>query len=108
MKSPLYFLTMLLGVVLAVHLSMNGKVGAVLNNARVGNAACTSDIFRGRPRGSNDQKHSALFVLPERDPECIDFQGESDEFEPCSVRIASRCRCGRQRLSTKHRSHLAG
>ena len=29
---------MLLGVVLAVHLSMNGKVGAVLNNARVGNA----------------------------------------------------------------------
>jgi bacterial/archaeal transporter family-2 protein len=38
MKLPLYFLTMLLGVVLAVHLSMNGKVGAVLNNARVGNA----------------------------------------------------------------------
>jgi transporter family-2 protein len=38
MKVPLYFLTMLLGVVLAVHLSMNGKVGAVLNNARVGNA----------------------------------------------------------------------
>jgi len=29
---------MLLGVVLAVHLSMNGNVGAVLNNARVGNA----------------------------------------------------------------------
>ena len=29
---------MLLGVVLAVHLAMNGKVGAVLNNARVGNA----------------------------------------------------------------------
>ncbi len=38
MKLPLYFLTILLGVVLAVHLSMNGKVGAVLNNARVGNA----------------------------------------------------------------------
>src|SRR5438270_8045490 len=38
MKTPLYILTMLLGVVLAVHLSMNGKVGAVLNNARVGNA----------------------------------------------------------------------
>jgi len=31
-------LTTLLGVVLAVHLAMNGKVGAVLNNARVGNA----------------------------------------------------------------------
>jgi transporter family-2 protein len=29
---------MLLGVVLAVHLAMNGKVGAVLNNVRVGNA----------------------------------------------------------------------
>ncbi len=29
---------MVLGAVLAVHLSMNGKVGAVLNNARVGNA----------------------------------------------------------------------
>jgi len=38
MKLPLYLLTMLLGVVLAVHLAMNGKVGAVLNNARVGNA----------------------------------------------------------------------
>jgi len=38
MKIQLYFLTMLLGVVLAVHLSMNGKVGVALNNARVGNA----------------------------------------------------------------------
>ena len=38
MKLPLYFLTTLLGIVLAVHLAMNGKVGAVLNNARVGNA----------------------------------------------------------------------
>ena len=38
MKLPLYVLTMFLGVVLAVHLSMNGKVGSMLNNARVGNA----------------------------------------------------------------------
>jgi transporter family-2 protein len=38
MKAPLYVLTMFLGVVLAVHLAMNGKVGTVLNNARVGNA----------------------------------------------------------------------
>lgn len=38
MKLPLYVLTVFLGVVLAVHLSMNGKVGSVLNNARVGNA----------------------------------------------------------------------
>ena len=38
MKAHLYVLTMLLGVVLAVHLAMNGKVGSVLNNARVGNA----------------------------------------------------------------------
>jgi transporter family-2 protein len=38
MKLPLYALTMFLGVVLAVHLAMNGKVGSVLSNARVGNA----------------------------------------------------------------------
>lgn len=38
MKAPLYVLTMFLGVILAVHLAMNGKVGSVLNNARVGNA----------------------------------------------------------------------
>src|ERR1035441_8754616 len=38
MKAPLYLLTMFLGVVLAVHLAMNGKVGSLLNNARVGNA----------------------------------------------------------------------
>ncbi len=38
MKVHLYLLTMVLGAVLAIHLAMNGKVGAVLNNARVGNA----------------------------------------------------------------------
>ena len=38
MKIYLYVLTLVLGVVLAVHLSMNAKVGSVLNNARVGNA----------------------------------------------------------------------
>ena len=38
MKTYLYLLTMFLGVLLTVHLSMNGKVGAVLNNPRVGNA----------------------------------------------------------------------
>jgi transporter family-2 protein len=38
MKAPLYLLTMFLGVILAVHLAMNGRVGSVLNNARVGNA----------------------------------------------------------------------
>src|SRR5437867_8271883 len=38
MKIHLYVFTILLGVVLAVHLAMNGKVGSVLNNARVGNA----------------------------------------------------------------------
>jgi bacterial/archaeal transporter family-2 protein len=38
MKVPLYFLTMFLGVVLAVHMSMNGAVGVVLKNARVANA----------------------------------------------------------------------
>jgi transporter family-2 protein len=38
MKTPLLLLSMLLGVVLTVHLAMNGVVGAALNNARVGNA----------------------------------------------------------------------
>src|SRR6201996_2003852 len=38
MKPLLYIFTTFLGVVLAVHLAMNGKVGAALNNARVGNA----------------------------------------------------------------------
>jgi len=38
MKSYLYLLTMFLGVILTVHLAMNGKVGAAINNARVGNA----------------------------------------------------------------------
>lgn len=38
MKNYLYLLTMFLGVVLTVHLAMNGKVGVALGNARVGNA----------------------------------------------------------------------
>lgn len=38
MKIHLYVFTMFLGVVLAVHLAMNGRVGAAMNNARVGNA----------------------------------------------------------------------
>jgi bacterial/archaeal transporter family-2 protein len=38
MKTYLYLFSMFLGVVLTVHLAMNGKVGAVLNNPRVGNA----------------------------------------------------------------------
>jgi transporter family-2 protein len=38
MRVHLYLFTIFLGVVLAVHLAMNGKVGSVLNNARVGNA----------------------------------------------------------------------
>ncbi len=38
MRAYLYLFSMFLGVVLTVHLAMNGKVGAVLNNARVGNA----------------------------------------------------------------------
>ncbi|MCW5978344.1 MAG: DMT family transporter [Bryobacteraceae bacterium] len=38
MRAPLYILTVLLGVVLAVHLAMNGKVGASIANPRVANA----------------------------------------------------------------------
>jgi transporter family-2 protein len=38
MKVHLYAFTIFLGVILAVHLAMNGKVGSVLDNPRVGNA----------------------------------------------------------------------
>ena len=38
MRSYLYAVTVGLGVVLTVHLAMNGQVGAALNNPRVGNA----------------------------------------------------------------------
>lgn len=38
MKIHLYLFTIFLGVILAVHLAMNGKVGSAINNARVGNA----------------------------------------------------------------------
>jgi transporter family-2 protein len=38
MKTYLYALTMFLGVMLTVHLAMNGKVGAAIGNPRVGNA----------------------------------------------------------------------
>ena len=38
MKLPFFALTIFLGVILAVHLAMNGKVGAEINNPRVANA----------------------------------------------------------------------
>ncbi len=38
MRIHLYLFTIFLGVILAVHLAMNGKVGSAMNNARVGNA----------------------------------------------------------------------
>ena len=38
MSSPMYLLSVFLGVVLTVHLAMNGAVGAALGNPRVGNA----------------------------------------------------------------------
>ena len=38
MKLYLYLLTIFMGVILTVHLAMNGKVGAVLGNPKVGNA----------------------------------------------------------------------
>jgi transporter family-2 protein len=38
MKVYLYMFTIFLGAVLTVHLAMNGKVGSVINNARVANA----------------------------------------------------------------------
>jgi transporter family-2 protein len=38
MKAPFYLLTLFLGVVLVVHLAMNGQVGNMMKNARVANA----------------------------------------------------------------------
>jgi transporter family-2 protein len=38
MKLVFYALTVVIGIVLTVHLAMNGKVGAALNNPRVANA----------------------------------------------------------------------
>ena len=38
MKIADYVLTLLIGIMLTIHLAMNGKVGAVLDNARVANA----------------------------------------------------------------------
>ena len=38
MRIQFYAFTILLGVVLAVHLAMNGKVGNMIENPRVGNA----------------------------------------------------------------------
>ena len=38
MKTSLLVLSMFLGIVLTVHLAMNGMVGAAINNPRVGNA----------------------------------------------------------------------
>ena len=38
MKVPFYLFTIFLGVILAVHLAMNGRVGSALGNPRVGNA----------------------------------------------------------------------
>lgn len=37
MKGPMYLVAMFFGVVLTVHLAMNGKVGVVIANPRVGN-----------------------------------------------------------------------
>lgn len=38
MKAPQYAFVLFLGIILAVHLAMNGKVGAAIGNPRVGNA----------------------------------------------------------------------
>jgi bacterial/archaeal transporter family-2 protein len=38
MKVPFYLFTVFLGIILAVHLAMNGRVGSALENPRVANA----------------------------------------------------------------------
>ena len=52
MKGSFYILTIFLGVVLTVHLAMNGKVGAAIGNPRVGNMVfwCIGAAGRHRHR----------------------------------------------------------
>ena len=38
MKTALFLLTLLIGIVLTVHLAMNGNVGSIVKNPRMGNA----------------------------------------------------------------------
>jgi transporter family-2 protein len=69
MKVHVYGLLMLLGVVLAVHLSMNAKAGSIINNPRVGNAlfwcigALTALVI-----GLTGWQPGALATLKEVDP----------------------------------------
>jgi len=69
MKIYLYGFTVFLGVILAVHLAMNGKVGAMMNNARVANAvfwcigAVTALLI-----GASGWKAGALAPLKEISP----------------------------------------
>ena len=48
MRTYLYLFTMFLGILLTVHLAMNGKVGAVLNNPRVGAGPFTYALLAGQ------------------------------------------------------------
>ncbi|MFV1995022.1 MAG: DMT family transporter [Verrucomicrobiales bacterium] len=69
MKIYLYAFTVFLGVILAVHLAMNGKVGSMMNNARVANAvfwcigAVTAILI-----GATGWKAGALAPLKEVSP----------------------------------------
>ena len=38
MKTLLFLLTLIIGIVLAIHLAMNGNVGSIVRNPRMGNA----------------------------------------------------------------------
>ena len=73
MKVPFYLFTIFLGIILAVHLSMNGKVGSALGNPRVGNAffwcvgAATAVLMGAlRAQGDGSLDHSALLLGVER------------------------------------------
>jgi len=69
MKAYLYLLSTFLGVVLTVHLAMNGKVGAVLNNPRVGNALfwCIGAVMAVLI-GASGWRQGALGTLGEVNP----------------------------------------
>jgi bacterial/archaeal transporter family-2 protein len=69
MKLPFYLLTALIGITITVHLAMNGKVGSVLNNARIGNALfwCIG-AFGAVVIGLSGWKQGALAPLKDVNP----------------------------------------
>ena len=68
MKLSYYALIMFLGIVLAVHLAMNGKVGSVLDNSRVGNALFWCIGAAGASHWNHGWRAGALSPIKEVSP----------------------------------------